>query len=419
MLERLSPKTRNLALAALGLIVVWFSWTVRAVLNPVILGYLLAFVLNPMVQGLESRGWKRRSSANAIFLAFFLLATLTGLAVFWQGRALVRDIGESDSFQNGWSQVEDWASDFLAGEETEGSGDESKAEPEPIEDEASEEEQAPSAIGDEDMATIERLVSALTEEQNQARAIEGAAVAWPYLRSFFGSLVALATLLALLPIYAYFLLFELDRIHAFVYRYIPKTEKDRFSRIGRQIGEVLASFFRGRLLICVLKGAVITLGLWIVGVPYAVFLGMGSGFLSLVPFVGPMVGFTAAFALASFPPGGVEIVNPDQAAWVPLVWALVKTGSVFVIAELLEGYVFLPKVLGDSLGLHPVVVLASIFIGGAALGMFGFLIALPLTAALVIIGREMVLPAMADFADEDPPADDEDAGGAEPAAEPS
>ena len=75
----------------------------------------------------------------------------------------------------------------------------------------------------------------------------------------------------------------------------------------------------------------------------------------------------------------------------------------FGVAELIEGYVLLPAILGDSLGLHPVVVLLSVFVGGAALGMFGFLIALPLAAALVIIAREMVLPALADFADEDTP----------------
>jgi len=398
VLERLSPRGRNLALAALGLLLVWSSWTVRAVLNPVILGYLLAFVLNPMVRGLERRGWGRRSAANLIFLAFFAAGSLLGLAIFWQGRALVRDVGESDSFQRGWEQVETWASEVLADGPAEGDAGSAAVPPEPS-------EPLPEATSEGgDAVILARILEELTDEQNQVRALEGAATAWPYLRSFFGSIVALVTLLALLPIYAYFLLFELDRIHAFVYRYIPKSEKDRFARIGRQVGEVLASFFRGRVLICLLKGGVITAGLFAVQVPYAVFLGMGSGFLSLVPFVGPVFGFAAAFVLAAFPPGAVEVTAAaaeGPSVWVPILWALLRTGGVFVAAELLEGYVLLPKILGDSLGLHPVVVLASIFIGGAALGMFGFLIALPLTAALVILVREMVLPALADFADED------------------
>ena len=92
--------------------------------------------------------------------------------------------------------------------------------------------------------------------------------------------------------------------------------------------------------------------------------------------------------------------------------ALIKTGLIFGVAEILEGYVFMPRILGDSLGLHPVAILASVFVGGAALGMFGFLIAVPLTAALLIFIRELVLPALADWADEvpgpDPPVVAED-----------
>jgi predicted PurR-regulated permease PerM len=72
---------------------------------------------------------------------------------------------------------------------------------------------------------------------------------------------------------------------------------------------------------------------------------------------------------------------------------------VFVLGEVGEGYVLMPKVLGDRLGLHPVVVLASLMICGSALGMFGLLLALPLTAAIVILTRELVLPALKAFAD--------------------
>ena len=253
------------------------------------------------------------------------------------------------------------------------------------------------------MPKIEPIFWARTDKfgpgQSQARAIEGATVVWPYLRSFFGSMASLVTLLLLLPVYAYFLLFELDRIHGFIRRYLPRAERERFSRIGVQVGEVLANFFRGRLLVCILKGATLAVGLALVQVPYAVFLGVGSGFLSLVPFVGPLVGFGAAFLLAAFPPAAAVGLGggPEMGA---MAIALARTGGVFLAAELLEGYVYLPRVLGDSLGLHPVVILASIFIGGAALGMFGFLIALPLTAALVIVARELVLPALAEFADE-------------------
>jgi len=415
VLERLSRSKRNAVLAVLALVVVWFAWTVRAVLNPLILGYLLAFVLNPMVQRLEERGWGRRSAANMIFLWFFIAGSAIGAVVIWQGRALTSDLARSDFFVEVKDEIESLVSEWLQDD----ASAPAQEDDEPEVDGTGEVEEgagvAHPPAGEEspvsvEAATFQRLLNEtlarLREGDTRRAALESAGEVWPYVRAFFGSVVALATLVMLLPIYAYFLLFELDRIHAYVYRYIPRPEKDRFARIATAVGEVLANFFRGRLLVCLLKGLLISVGLLLVGVKYAFFLGLGSGFLALVPFVGPMAGFLVAWLLATFPPGGEALAA--GIGWGGVGWALLRTGSVFAVAEILEGYVLLPKILGDSLGLHPVVVLASVFVGGAALGMFGFLIALPLTAALVIVARELVMPALGDFADEEPSAAEEE-----------
>lgn len=84
-----------------------------------------------------------------------------------------------------------------------------------------------------------------------------------------------------------------------------------------------------------------------------------------------------------------------------VVSSLVRVGIVFALGEALENYVLLPKILGDSLGLHPIVVLFSLMAGAASMGMFGLIIALPLTATIVILGREFVLPVLAQLADDD------------------
>jgi predicted PurR-regulated permease PerM len=83
---------------------------------------------------------------------------------------------------------------------------------------------------------------------------------------------------------------------------------------------------------------------------------------------------------------------------------------VFAIAEVLEGYFLVPRILGDSLGLHPLFVFVAIFIGGATMGMFGFLLAVPLAASGLILVRELVVPAMEQFAaaDDVPPAREEE-----------
>ena len=114
--------------------------------------------------------------------------------------------------------------------------------------------------------------------------------------------------------------------------------------------------------------------------------------MSLIPFVGPFIGFALTFLISL---QGADLEGSG-------IWVLLAlVGGLFMLAEILEGYVFIPKILGDSLGLHPVVILLAVFVGGAALGFFGFLIAIPLAAAVIILFRELVMPALEDFAEED------------------
>lgn len=383
MIEKLSKTRRNVALAVVAVLVIWFSWTVRSVLNPLLLGYIFAASLHPMVRRMEKRGWKRRTAVNLIFAGFSVLLISVALGLYSQGRMMVRDVFDKEvdligrverSFDEFVEEHREWFQSLLP-ENAAVPGD-------------------PDSEGHEPGAFSELLrgaTEALTHEQLGAgeMALKGAGTAWSFLQHWFGSVLGFFTLVLLLPIYTYFLLFELGRIRRFFRRYLPVQERLRVSRVATQIGEVLANFFRGRMLICFIKGAVITLGLWIAGIPYALLLGMTSGFLSLVPFVGPVLGFGAAFSMGLLPEGA------------GFLGTLIRTCVVFGIAEGIEGYVLIPKILGSSLGLHPIVVMVAVFAGGAALGVFGLLIAIPLTASLVILTREFVLPALAQFADEE------------------
>ncbi|MCE9594908.1 MAG: AI-2E family transporter [Planctomycetes bacterium] len=385
MLERLSPSRRNLVLVVLGALVLWFSWTVRTVLNPVILGYLLAYVMHPLVEKLERRGWSRRTAVNLIFVGFGVLMALTALSLFWQGKALLDEIASMFA-PNDAANVPELQTR--------------------LDGALADLQQLLLKWGLLSAGTAERPLEAWSlhsvfdavrawwraEIGTAASARAGAAAAegmFAMLKRVSGSVLSVVSLVFLLPIYTYFLLFELERIHSFVARYIPRRERQRIARIGEQIGEVLASFFRGRLVVCLLKGLFLAAGLGLAGVPYAMLLGFLGGVLALVPVVGPVVSFGLAVLVAMLD----FSVGP----------ALMRVGIVFGLAEVIEGYVLIPKVLGDSLGLHPVVVILALTIGGAALGLFGLLVALPLTATVIILVRELVLPALRVFAEGAPP----------------
>jgi predicted PurR-regulated permease PerM len=408
LIDRFHPLVRNLVLAAVFVLVGWFCWSVRSVLNPLILGYLLAFVVHPLVLRLEQRGWRRRKAVNFIFTAFAVGFVLLAFVIFLQGRGLARELsGESglqktvsDRVDQALAEYKDevnWVMRlFLETKSNKASTAPSTASTEKNPSGA----ETPSSAAQhppEDL-DAEHILAWISDwwrgggtenRANQAGelGLKVAGGTLVFLQGIFGSLVEMLLLLILLPIYTYFLLFELERIHKFVTRYLPLRQRARLVKIGTQIGEVLANFFRGRLLVCLCKGAFLSLGLWIAGVPYALLLGMGTGFLSLIPFVGSSIGFVMALLVALLQHS--------------LVSALLRAGLVFAAAEVFENYLLLPKILGDSLGLHPVVVIFALMAGGASLGMFGLLIALPLAASLVIVCRELLLPVLADLADKD------------------
>jgi predicted PurR-regulated permease PerM len=387
VLERLMPAWRNVALALLAALLLWFAWTIRSVLNPLILGYLLAYVVHPLVLKLERRGWGRRTAVNVIFLGAGLSLLLVGVVVFLQGRSLVTRLSDPELHEQMWSQLEreleqhraqvKWIVSLLPHEAVP-AGQGAEAEGTPVEVTAVQELRKA-------LAGIWRAVGS-EEHIDQARqaGLAAAGGMWALLRGIFGSMLAVGTLLVLLPIYTYFLLFELDRIHGFIRHYLPAGERTRLSRIGAQIGEVLASFFRGRLLVSLLKGLIYALGLWIAGIDYALLIGLGAGLLSLIPFVGSALGFVMATLI-----GFLEH---------SLVGSILRAGIVFGIGEVLENYLLIPKILGNSLSLHPVVVVFAVMAGGAAFGMFGLLVALPVTASLVILAREFLLPTLEQIA---------------------
>lgn len=368
MLERLPRARRNAILVALGALVLWFLWTIRAVVNPLLLGYLLAFILHPAVARLQARGLSRRAAVNAIFVAGFLGMALAAAGVGLQTVHLVRSVAENPELLQRMEErvgevharIEGWLGEEYVPDLDPGS-----------------------------LVAAARELLAGDEPAVQAAgkaSLAAAGTALGFVGGWLGAIAGAIGALLLIPLYTWFLLFELERIHAACRRFLPARDRERLAGVASQIGVVIASFFRGRLGVCALKGTFLWLGLLAAGMPYSFLFGMGSGFLSLVPFVGPMVGFVGALAIGVLEHGFVS--------------ALLRAGIVFGLGELVEGYVLIPKILGDSLGLHPVVVLFVLLAGGAALGMLGVLIALPLAASLWIVFRELVLPAVQKSVDE-------------------
>jgi len=178
--------------------------------------------------------------------------------------------------------------------------------------------------------------------------------------------------LALLPIFVFYMLRDWDRMVAAVGRLIPRRYRPPVSHVMSQIDERCAAFVRGQIMVCLLLGVLYSLGLWLLtGIDLPIVIGMLSGVLFIVPYLGTIVGVVLASLLA--------LLKFGFDFHLLLVW------GVFGGVQLLEGAVLTPYIVGDKVGLHPLVVMIALIVGGNLLGIWGMLLAIPITAALSVL----------------------------------
>lgn len=184
--------------------------------------------------------------------------------------------------------------------------------------------------------------------------------------------------LAVVPIYLfYFLRTDRDPLNLLREQmsFVPAGWRDDLLFLVREFGAILVAFFRGQLLIGLIMGALLAAGFTIVGLKFSLTLGLLTGLLNIVPYLGTILGLGAALPLAFFQPGG---------GWVSVALVL----AVFVVVQIIEGYLLTPKIMGRQTGLHPLAIIIAIFFWGTLLnGILGMVLAVPLTAFFAVAWR--------------------------------
>ena len=154
----------------------------------------------------------------------------------------------------------------------------------------------------------------------------------------------------------------------------PETRRNVVFLLREFVG-ILVAFFRGQLIIAFLQGLLYAVGFSIVGLRYGFALGLALGFLNVIPYLGAIIGVVVTLPLAFFQEGG------GMGTLLAVLVAMVLVSSI-------ESYYLTPKIMGDRTGLHPMVIIVSIFFWGSALGgTAGMILAIPLTAFLVVFWR--------------------------------
>ena len=172
-----------------------------------------------------------------------------------------------------------------------------------------------------------------------------------------------------IPIILYYLLIDLELFKDNLLIFVSEKNKKRFREIVIEIDRILSNFIRGRLIVCFIVGALITLGLYFLQIKFYLIIGLVSGILNFIPYLGPIIGWVLSLFFVIGKPWSVFI----------LVTIL------FVAVNQIEALWLNPKILGKEMGLHPLTIIFAVMTFGGLLGFLGVLYAIPLAATLKVV----------------------------------
>ena len=175
--------------------------------------------------------------------------------------------------------------------------------------------------------------------------------------------------IVIIPLILFYLLRDIIIFKENLYNFVSKKNKEEFKKIIEKIDSIISGFIRGRLVICTIVGVIIGVGLYFLNLKFAFIIGIISGVLNFIPYLGPIVGLFLALIFALGQP------------W----WILLLIIILFVFANQVEAMYLNPTILGKELGLHPLTVIFSMLVCGQILGILGVLIAVPLVAILKVL----------------------------------
>ena len=191
------------------------------------------------------------------------------------------------------------------------------------------------------------------------------------------SLLNVVVLFVIVPVVAVYLLLDWDRMIERIDALLPRDHAPVIRRLAGEVDKTLAAFIRGMGTVCIILGAYYAISLMLVGLQFGLVVGFVAGLLTFIPYVGAIVGGALAIGLALFQ------------FWGDWVWIVVVAG-IFQVGQLIEGNVLTPKLVGESIGLHPVWLILSLSVFGTLFGFVGMLVAVPVAAALGVLVRFVI-----------------------------
>lgn len=318
---------------AVFLAVLWF---LGDVILPFIVGGAMAYMLDPMADRLERAGLSRVIATTVISLialmTFLLMAVLIIPMVIEQTIQLFRLAPTL------FEQLQTFLSTKFP------------------------------SLGDAE-STLRQSLASIGETIRS----KGAEFAQTIFTSALGVINAVV-FIVVVPVVAFYLLLDWDNMVARIDALLPRDHAPRLRKIFAEIDRTLASFVRGQLTVCAILGTFYAVALVIAGLQFGLVVGFVAGLISFIPYIGALLGGVLALGLAVFQ------------FWDTPIYIAVVAG-IFMIGQFLEGNILTPKLVGDSVGLHPVWLLLALSVFGSLFGFAGMLVAVPVAASLGVVTR--------------------------------
>jgi predicted PurR-regulated permease PerM len=201
-----------------------------------------------------------------------------------------------------------------------------------------------------------------------------------------GRAISFAILIVLIPFYFFFFSLWFPKVVEFAKGIVPDRGKNNTFSLLTKMDAAVAGFVRGRIVIAFIMAVLLAIGWLIVGVPYAILLGIGVGILCSVPFLG-LVGIPVSIGLLFLDQLGVP--EADRMLW----WGILLWPTlVFAIVQALDGWLLTPLIAGKATNLDPVTIFVAVLAGGSVLGAYGMLLAIPVAACIKILIQDRLLP---------------------------
>ncbi|MDA7526262.1 AI-2E family transporter [Verrucomicrobiales bacterium] len=362
------------SLVTIGTIIVGLIWLTTRILGflqpllvPIAAAGIIAYLLDPLVTKLKNLGISSFRSVLIVFSGFMLFMIILALSVFPAAFSQAADLYENDRHK-----IIKGVQDYVVGLRSEDS-----------------------LLNNKYVRPIVETIEKGVQDPNswdwlKEKFPDLAAKAWSFVGKSLGFLGYVIGFF-LVPVYLFFFLKEGQVIKRNWTNYVPlraSKAKDEVVGVLQEINGYLIAFFRGQLLVSMIDGVLVALCLLVIGMPYAILIGVFVALLGIIPYIGNLMCLIPALAISlwHFSNNANQIFGINQ-VW---IYPLIVIG-IFTVTQQMNSLVTAPKIVGDSVGLHPLTVIFSVLFWSLLIGGFlGSLLAVPLTASIKVLFRRYI-----------------------------